>query len=106
MSNYFLPPGTGDCLRRRGQRGRRAPQGKFASNPSITDLSYTAGADMRWGENLCMHSAMPSPIATGIHFKTLQTSLRRAKGPHCTSKCLLDTEISLTLVIIDFWQTI
>lgn len=31
-----------------GQRGRRASQGKLASNWSITDLSYTTWADLRW----------------------------------------------------------
>lgn len=40
-----------------GQRGRRAPQGKPASNPSINDGSYTAWADIRWAI-LCMDGAM------------------------------------------------
>lgn len=35
-----------------GQRGGRAPQGKLASNLSITDLSCTAWADMRWEKPL------------------------------------------------------
>lgn len=55
-----------------GQRGRRAPQGKLASNPSITDLSYTAWAHMRWG-NLYMDSVMLSHIAMGVHHKTTHT---------------------------------
>lgn len=59
-----------------GQRGRRAPQGKLASNPSITDLSYTTWADMRCG-NLCMDSAMLLPIATGIHHKTVDRQVHR-----------------------------
>lgn len=29
-----------------GERGRQGPPGKLASNPSITDLSYTSSADM------------------------------------------------------------
>lgn len=28
-----------------GQRGRQPPQGKVESNPSITDLSFTAQAE-------------------------------------------------------------
>lgn len=60
-----------------GQRGRRAPQGKLASNLSITDLSYRAWADMRWG-NLCMDSGMLLHIAMGIHHHTIRTSPQRA----------------------------
>lgn len=48
-----------------GQRGRRAPQGKLASNPPITDLSYTAWADMRW-EKPYMDSVMLLHIAIGV----------------------------------------
>lgn len=51
------------------QRGRRAPQGISASNLSITDISYTAWTDMKWGI-LCMDSLML--LDMGIHQKTTQ----------------------------------
>lgn len=47
-----------------GQRGRRTPQGKLASNPSITDLLYTAWVNMRWGW-YDMDSVMLLRIAIG-----------------------------------------
>lgn len=68
-----------------GQRVRETPQGKLASNPSITDLSYTAWPDMRW-ENLCMDSMMLLHIAMGIHQKTIQRSPQRANVLHDISK--------------------
>lgn len=40
-----------------GQRGRQPPQGKVESNPSITDLSFTAQAETKWG-SLCMDSLL------------------------------------------------
>lgn len=56
-----------------GQRGRRAPRGKLESNPSITDLSYTAWVDTRWG--LCdTDIVMLSHVAMG-HHETIKTSL-------------------------------
>ncbi len=68
-----------------GQRGRGAPQGKLASNLSITDLSYTAPTDMRWG-NLCIDSVMLLHTAMIIYHKTTQSSPQRANVLHDKSK--------------------
>lgn len=74
-----------------GQRGRRAPQGKPASNLSITDLSYRAWADMRWG-NLHTDSRMLLCVAMGIYHQTIRTSPWRANVP-------LDMSESCSLVM-------
>lgn len=66
MSNYFLPRGMGGPFMVLGQRGRRAPRGKLASNLSITDLSCTARADMRPG-NVCVDSYGQRNVITHSH---------------------------------------